>query len=38
MKKTLFLLLLPVVLLGQEEKPRKLFLELKQGLFYLLLA
>ena len=31
MKKLLFLLLLPVVLLGQEEKPRKLFLELKQG-------
>ena len=31
MKKLLFLLLFPVCVLGQEEKPRKLFLELKQG-------
>ena len=31
MKKILLLLLLPVCVLGQEEKPRKLFLELKQG-------
>ena len=31
MKKLLLLLLLPVCVLGQEEKPRKLFFEIKQG-------
>ena len=31
MKKLLLLLLLPVCLLAQEEKPRKLFFEIKQG-------
>ncbi|MDA7768156.1 hypothetical protein N8904_00375 [Flavobacteriales bacterium] len=31
MKKLLLLLLLPACLLGQEKKPRKLYLEIKQG-------
>ena len=31
MKKLLLLLLLPACLLGQEEKPRKLYFEIKQG-------
>ncbi len=31
MKKLLLLLLLPACLLGQEKKPRKLYLEVKQG-------